>query len=253
MRRHGVEIVGFHHGNDMGGQPLPGGDIVDLLAVGRFVVPSEASLRWRREYERSQLRSIHPVRFEKTALPQYRQWLEAARQTKLPQKIKTVMIVGFPPNWIDIRIGRRIGRLRSSTSRWRLSSARPRRLQGPLQGASGIRAGNAGTVQRHGLLLRGRSISRDCWQLADAFVFPRISSTSFGFAVVHQPPVVLLDVDSQNWLEDAYALLARRCRMVPARVDDGLRIHFDEKSLIDALRAPVSAPDESYVVEAMCS
>ena len=254
MRRRGVETVGFHHGNDMGGQPSPAGDIVDLLAVGRFVVPSAASLRWRQhEYERSHAAQIHPVRFEKTALPQYRQWLEAARQTKLPQKIKTVMIVGFPPNWI---------RYPHRAAHWALTQLDVEAALIDVLDRAGFRVlykAHPEFEQETRTLFKGMACSfvggnlEDCWQLADAFVFPRISSTSFGFAVCTNRPIVLLDVDSQDWVEDAYALLARRCRMVPASVDEELRIRFDEKTLIETLRAPVAAPDESYVTEAMCS
>ena len=175
------------------------------------------------------------------------------RRAALPQKIDTVMIVGFPPNWL---------RYPHLAAHWALTQLD---VEVALIEALG-RAGFKVLYKAHPEYEREtRELFKNlactfvgghlenCWQMADAFVFPRISSTSFGFALCTNRPVVLLDVESQNWLKEAYALLARRCRMVPARVDDGLRIHFDEKSLIDALRAPVSAPDESYVVEAMCS
>ena len=87
LRRHGVEVVGFHHGNDMGAQPFLGGDIVDLLAVDRFVVPSEACLRWRREaYSRGRLAALQPVRFERVKLPLYDEWLRSAAARRCRKK-----------------------------------------------------------------------------------------------------------------------------------------------------------------------
>ncbi len=43
---------------------------------------------------------LQPVRFERVKLPLYRQWLDRPPRRPLPQKINTVMIVGFPPNWL---------------------------------------------------------------------------------------------------------------------------------------------------------
>ncbi len=254
MRRHGVEIVGFHHGNDVGAQPFPAGDIVDLLAVDRFVVPSNACLRWRRDaYSRGRLPQIQSVRFERVLLPLYGELLNDGRRAPLPQKIATVMIVGYPPNWI---------RYPHLAAHWSLTQLDVEVALIETLGRAGFRV----LYKAHPEYEREtRELFKDlactfvgghletCWQMADAFVFPRISSTSFGFALCTNRQIVLLDVASQNWREDAHALLARRCRMVPAGVDDDLRIRFDEKALIDALRAPVSTPEESFVAEAMCS
>ena len=254
MHRRGAEIVGFHHGTNMGGQPFPTGNIVDLLAVDCFVVPSNACLRWRRDdYARSRVSQLHPARFERIAQPQYRKWLGDGQRAPLPRQIQSVMIVGFPPNWIryphlaghwaltqlDVEIAL-IETLRAAgfTVLYKAHPEWESQLKHLFPGLGcGFVGGHLETV----------------WQRADAFVFPRISSSSFGFAVCTNRPIVLLDVDRQDWVEDAYALLARRCRMVPASVDEELRIRFDEKTLIETLRAPVAAPDESYVTEAMCS
>ena len=238
----------------MGAQPFPGGDIVDLLAVDRFVVPSEACLRWRREtYARGRLAALQPVRFERVKLPLYDEWLAIGRRAALPQNINTVMIVGYPPNWL---------RYSHMAAHWSLTQLD---VEVALIEALG-RAGFKVLYKAHPEYERQtRELFKNlactfvgghlenCWQMADAFVFPRISSTSFGFALCTNRPVVLLDIDGQTWLEDAYALLARRCRMVPARVEEGVRLMFDEKAVVAELRAPVSTPDESFVTEAMCS
>ena len=254
MRRHGVEIVGFHHGNDMGAQPFPGGDIVDFLAVDRFVVPSAACLRWRREtYARGPLPAVHPVQFERVQLPLYDEWRQAGRRAPLPRKVEMVMIVGYPPNWL---------RYPHMAAHWALTQFD---VEVALIEALG-RGGFKVLYKAHPEFERetralfknlpcafvGGHLER-CWQVADAFVFPRISSTSFGFALCTNRPVVLLDVESQNWLKEAHALLARRCRMVPASLEEGARLSFDEDALVAALRAPMREPDQAFVEQVMCA
>ena len=254
LRRNGVEIVGFHHGNDMGAQPFPGGDIVDLLAVDRFIVPSDACLRWRREsYSRGRLVAIQPVRFERVKLPLYEQWLEAGRRAPLPPKVETVMIVGYPPNWL---------RYPHMAAHWALTQFDVEVALIEALGRGGFKVlykAHPEFERETRELFKNLACTfvgghlENCWQTADAFVFPRISSTSFGFALCTNRPVVLLDVESQDWHKDAYELLARRCRMVPACVQEGVRLSLDENALVAALRAPVREPDQAFVEQAMCA
>src|SRR5690606_16747100 len=101
LRRRGVEIMGLPHADDMPAQPIPDGNIGILLALERVVVPSNAWLRWAQdEYRSSRVSDRNNVEFERTSLPLYREWLEEGRRSALPPRVETVMIVGFPPNWI---------------------------------------------------------------------------------------------------------------------------------------------------------
>jgi hypothetical protein len=254
MRARGVEVVGFHHGNDMGAQPTAAVNIVELLPVDRFVVPSGACLRWREDgYGRSRVAQLSRVAFERLPLPHYAQWLDATRREPAPQAIETVMIVGFPPNWI---------RYPDLAAHWSLTQ-----LDTEIALVAALREGGFRVLykahpefeQQTRELFSGMPCEfvgdrlETCWRLADAFVFPRISSTSFGFALCTNRPVVLLDVDSQHWREEARALLARRCLMVPASVDAGMRLRFDKAALISALKRPREPIDFSFVEQAMCA
>ena len=253
LHRRGSDVVGFHHGNDLGAQPFPASLLVDLLAVDCFVVPSDACLTWRKnEYLRSRVSQMHGVRFERVQLPLYQQWRAAGLRDQLPQRVEKVMLVGYPPNWI---------RYSHLAAHWSLAHLH-------VEIALIKKLNDAGLIVLYKahpeFELETRELFKNlpcqfvggslenCWQLADAFVFPRISSTSFGFAVATNRPIALLDVKGQDWVKDAYDMLARRCHMVPATVDDSLRIHVDHSALIAALRAAPSLPDESYV-EAMCA
>jgi hypothetical protein len=254
MRWHGVEVIGFHHGNDMGAQPFPSGDIVDLMVVDRFIVPSDACLRWRREsYARGRLGAVQPVRFERLSLPLYGEWLKTGDSAELPRRVETVMVVGYPPNWI---------RYPHMAAHWSLAQLDVEIALIKTLSCSGFKvlykAHPEFEQETRGLfkdvactVVGGHLESR--WQMTDAFVFPRISSTSFGFALCTNRPVVLLDIESQNWLEEARELLASRCRMIPTRVEEGVRLRFDKNALITAMREAVSEPNQTFVKQAMCA
>jgi hypothetical protein len=171
----------------------------------------------------------------------------------VPSQIDKVMIVGFPPNWI---------RYANMAAHWSLAQLEAKAALIEWLDRAGFqvlyKAHPEFEVQTR-TLFEGMSCTfvgghfEKCWKTADAFVFPRISSTSFGFALCTNRPVVVLDIDGQAWRHDAYELLARRCRMVPAVLDDRLRIRFDANALVAALRQPVQEIDYRFVDEAMCA
>lgn len=254
MRRRGVEIVGFRHGNDMGAQPHPADDIVELIPVDRFVVPSHACLRWRQAaYARSRLSQIQPVQFERVADPLYEQWADVGRNTPLPQAIKSVMIVGYPPNWI---------RYPGLAGHWALTQLDLEISLIETLSTAGFKVLYKAHPEWEDKLKRifanincefiGGHLE-ECWHHADAFVFPRTTSTSFGFALCTNRPIVLLNTEGQNWVDEAYVLLARRCQIVPATIDGRLRVRFDEHALVAALKRQVGEPDHTYVDTAMCA
>ena len=218
------------------------------------MVPSGSCLRWREEsYAQSPVAAISKVRFERLSLPHYRQWLDAARREPPPQSIEKVMIVGFPPNWI---------RYPDHPAHWSLSQ-----LDAEMALVTALHEGGFRVLYKAHPefeaqtreLFKGLPCAfvgdhlESCWQIADAFVFPRISSTSFGFALCTNRPIVLLDIDSQRWCEEARTLLARRCMMVPASVDSDVRLRFDKAALLAALKRPPGPIDYAFVEQAMCA
>jgi hypothetical protein len=79
------------------------------------------------------------------------------------------------------------------------------------------------------------------WQLADAFVFPCITSTTFAFALTTPKPVIVIDLDGQRWNPRALEHMARRCYMVKAGFGAGNKPEIDRDALRDAL-AGISGP-----------
>ena len=253
MHRRGTKVVGFHHGNSVGAQPHPSADFVEFLAIDRFVVPNAGSLNWRKQvYASGKVAPVHPVEFERVKTGIYREWLAKGNQASLPKRVSKVMIVGYPPNWI--RYAHLLGHW--SLAQLDLEVALVKHLAGA--GFTLLYKAHPEWEDRMKRIFSDLPCQfvgghlEDCWPIADAFVFPRITSTSFGFALCTNRPIALLDMKGQQWIPEAYELLSRRCHMIPACVGDDLRITFDNKALISSLEAPIREPDQTFVLEAMC-
>ena len=254
LRRRGTRVVGFHHGNEMGAQPYPVSDIVDLLPVDVFVTPGRACRDWRsKQYEDGLLAGRHSVKFEHIDPTLYKTWLDNGAKAPLPAEICNVMIVGFPPNWIryphlpghwslsQLDVETRLAESMSKAGYNVLYKAHPEWEPQLREVMADVPCTFVG-----GLI-------EDCWPQADAFVYPRMSTTSFGFAISTNRPVILLDIAGQVWIPEARDMLARRCRMVPAKMEAGVRISFDEAALLAALERCPEVPDQTFVREAMCA
>ncbi len=242
-RAQGAEVIGFHHGNQMGVQPNDLAAVVELALYDRFVVPTAKCAEWLRPAEGG-------PRFVSAETDRYRALHRALAGTP-PAAIRRVMIVAFPLSWI---------RYPGYTAHYALLQ-----LDVEMRLARTLRAsGYEVAVKVHPewqtlaeRLWRGRVDAlpaapfEQCWREADAFVFPRVSSTAFGHALCTDRPVIVLDPAEQRWNAEAKVLLRRRCRFVPSHLDAANRLRFDGDALRAALGVPPSDIDCGFVETAM--
>ncbi len=248
-RAQGREVVGFHHGNTMGELPNPMTALAELDVCDTFVTPTAQSVAWfaRIHDEGPHVRDVRFVSADTSLYRDWRRTLSAQMQTPA----KTVMVVGFPLSWL---------RYPAHAAHFALLQLDLEfRLVAELR-AQGYRVLMKVHPEWRGLATRlwdghADEVLADpmeaCWQRADAFVFPRTSSTTFGFCLCTDRPVVVLDVAAQAWHADARDLLARRCAMVPAHVDGDNRVRFDRDALLAALAQPATDIDYAFVEQAM--
>ncbi|HEX9780159.1 MAG TPA: hypothetical protein VGB20_02995 [bacterium] len=83
------------------------------------------------------------------------------------------------------------------------------------------------------------------WNDADAFVFDYLATTAFAHALCTRKPVVWVDHGRHPWHQDARALAARRCTIVPAAFDQNNRLQADFDRLAASLHGPVTEPDRA--------
>jgi hypothetical protein len=72
--------------------------------------------------------------------------------------------------------------------------------------------------------------------LADCALFGTPSTTIFGYVLLSNMPVTVVDIEGTIWHPAVKPMAMRRCAFVSARPDGAGRIEFAEDELIDAVR-----------------
>ncbi len=243
--------VGFHHGNSIGGRPSEMRCYNELSSYDTFVCPTRACVdAYTADYRACELSKHLPVKIISTETSHYKQLHQSMAGKGLPSRIKRVMLIGFPMNanryyglpgyffYYQIALELKLVQLLESRGYSVLYKAHPECINEVLD--------LIGRICREVITEPFES----CWERADAFIFKQTATTTFGFALCTNRPIVLLDTERTFWREDHYALIKRRCRMVPARMErDG--VTFDEDALIDVLSRKPESPNDAYLQQFM--
>lgn len=248
LRERGAHAAGFHHGNNMGGLVQDEFAFTGMSAMDEFVCPTPGSTAaFRALYADSPMAERAPVRFTSMDSDKYERLRREAADTPLPERIETVMVMGFPMNAyralsvpgnhfaphleLECRIMRQ---LRESGYRV-LYKAHPERLEE----ARGLFDGICHEVVPEPF--------EQVWKRADAILIKDTTSTTFGHALCLNRPIVFIDFEKPQWRPEQHELLERRVRRVPARIESGCRFDYEKQDLLAALAAPVGPPPMDYV------
>jgi hypothetical protein len=79
----------------------------------------------------------------------------------------------------------------------------------------------------------------EVYDKADCIMFGIYASTTFGFSLLTNKPIVLVDVKENYWYPRAFELINKRCSVVKAEVADG-RIVFNEQDVLDAVQESIN-------------
>lgn len=247
----GRTSVAFHHGNLMGGVISKLSYFNEFCCASIYVSPTARCAETLAKYYTNfpAIDSL-PVRFVNTETERYRQLHTKFCTLPLPESVDTVMLMGFPMNgyryfglpgyffYYQIALELKLARLLVSRGYRVLYKVHPECINSVLD--------LIGPICNEVITEPFES----CWERADAFIFKQTASTTFGFALCTNRPIVLLDTERSFWREGHYALIKRRCRMVPARMEsDG--VTFDEDALIEVLSRKPEPTDDAYVREFM--
>ena len=88
----------------------------------------------------------------------------------------------------------------------------------------------------------------DVYNRADCLIFSSPYSNAFGFSLLSNKPIVLINVEGYLWYPRAFELIKKRCRIVEAYSADG-RIVFDEKELVKAVELSLNNIDYEILYE----
>ena len=79
----------------------------------------------------------------------------------------------------------------------------------------------------------------DMYKKADCLLLPNPHSTTFGFSLLTNKPMVLVNTKGYIWFPEVFELIKKRCSVVDAEPVDG-KINFDSKSLVDAIESSLN-------------
>ncbi len=84
--------------------------------------------------------------------------------------------------------------------------------------------------------------------MADAFLFPFTSTTTFNFALCTNKKVVAIDFDEfvRPFSNEARALLAKSCTIIPHTFDNNNRLSFDTDLLVGTFKSCAPDPNTSF-------
>jgi hypothetical protein len=85
----------------------------------------------------------------------------------------------------------------------------------------------------------------EAFACADCLLFGHSNTTTFGYALLTNRPMVLINVRGKPWYPPFLDLVGRRCKLVDAQADAGGRIDFDDRELLSAIsEAPATLSHE---------
>lgn len=252
MRRAGVHVVGFHHGNDVVNAWERQSALTEYVANSEFVCPTEAMAQFHeQEYRLSPLGAEGGVCFTATGSGRYQDLYEIGG-SNVPGRVRTVMVMGYPMNYIrypfsagdyslyQLDVERRIMRALKVAGFTVIYKVHPE----CQEEARGLFDGLYDAIEP-------RPFEQVALE-ADAYVFGCTTSTTFGHALCLPRHVVVLDFENKDWNPEAYGLLRERCSMVPTGFDEVGRVRFDPAYVAKALSGDLPVPDYSYVERLMC-
>ena len=78
------------------------------------------------------------------------------------------------------------------------------------------------------------------YDIADCVMFGDYSTSTFGFSLLTNRPIVLIDIKGNYRFPKAFELLNKRCSIVMAGLDGSGRINFDENKVLNAVEESIN-------------
>ena len=232
----GQKVVGFFHGNNYA---LAVDDILleqdGLSITSEVIVTSHGHKLLLEELVDRYRHKLKIANISIVKKSNYKEIFKKLQNKNAVKSIKKIMIVGFPMNNImyagmsshhtfsNLKLELDIVRCLKNYGYEVVYKAHPDRFNE----VSGIFDGIVDEVSTDSF--------ESVYDKADCILFGYSSSSTFGFSLLTNKPMVLIKTEAVTWSLKTKALLEKRCRIVNAEVNNNDEINFDESELKKAI------------------
>jgi hypothetical protein len=251
----GGQVTAISHGNEIGILVNRMYGYTAMSLCHKFVCPSSASRHLYRDlYALSGASARRPVEFVSTGSYQFEAWSRASsRISSKRQAARAVMVIGAPLTpyryvlsqgdffafSVDLEI--QALKIAKSLGLYTIYKMHP----GRVKEATGVFDEYCDEILT--------SPFEEVWDLAEAYIFPCMTSSTFGLALSTTKRISVINVEGQRWNPKVYPLLSRRCSMIPAQFDSQNRLVLDRDALQESLMRTDKVPEMEYVETFMTS
>lgn len=233
--RCGQKVIGAIHGNNVGMVLTRTIALIDFPIVNIYLVPTNGSATVYK-----QLKNNTPyvnktdIQIVSTNTDKYRMLYLQNMKMNLPATIRSVMLVEYPltetryddvlaywPYQLELMI--RIGKILQKHKLKAIMKLHPDRMKE----SKGLYNSSFDEI----ITERFESIA----DRADAYILTNIGTTTFGFMVTTNRPIILFSSILSNVPEKILELLCKRCRIIPSIINDESKLVFGEDALYEAL------------------
>ena len=248
FQREGVDTKVFHHGNDFGARITQNGHRGEVSHCRQFYCPTEAiCATYRRSYQNTLTESRYGTEYFSVYQDGDKSYLPYKTGTKNKGKVDTVLILGRPLNFsriTDARLSHFVQKIELDRRLIQLFKAMKFTVKykpHPEWSSVARRAMDNCDID----ILEGSF--EDHWDQADICLFSTVTSTTFGFAMSTNIPVILLNAVGNEWDQEARMLVEKRCAVINVTSDDVGRAVVTQAELADAVTDSVEKSDNTLL------
>ena len=244
----GCQVYCFHHGNDVVATIQSQAFSMNISQCNKFVTPTSGiASRHKKHYSNVNRISSSCTEFlSVNSRKMYDLYLNNTNNS-INKHVETVMLIGYPFNtnryvggrglffYQQVDLEYRLISLLKSENKRVIYKAHPERLK-EIEGVFDTVVDEIIVEPFEGV-----------WNKADLLLFTYSSTTTFGYALTTNIPIILLDSECEMRDQDDMYLLDKRVSRVFANISHNTRINFDKKSLVNAITRSTDSISFDYV------
>ena len=235
----GGDVVGFKHGNSYSYGYYPG-TIILLSLVNQYVTVTAGHKKLLQKAAEDFSCGLKMGNIIFTKQSHYERLFKEIQREKPVNKIKKIMLIGFPMSkfyycgspggfafaQLDMEI--RLAKLLKKKGYNVIYKPHPM----TMNEIEGIFDNYVDEIVEDKY--------ENVYDIADCILFGDYSTSTFGFSLLTNRPIVLIDIKGCYWFPKSFELLNKRCSIVMAELDESGRIVFEENEVLNAVEESIS-------------